>query len=378
MQKSDLERATHFIETLLSNEKKEAARPSPIEKAKASALKGDLKARFSDPPAPPPQQPLPEKPDVARSTIESIVQPFLRRSDTERPKLASSNSSPVATKHDPSQQLQITSLVEALATAKKDMEEQGLKLKTMEDLLVQERSARESAEERAQRLEAERRRDSDSLPKPEILTNGLHVSSRDDDASITPIDDEASDETIIAEASADVSKTKLQQRLDLLLTEMSEMKHNMEQYRRRAESAEEQSAKDRKSLAEMIEQIRQEEVERSEREQSRGRRSRSSSHANGLVNVDGTKEVEEESERPVTPEEKKAGELVRKLGVQNGHPVTAEQIRQLEQIVSKELALKTRREEAIATAAPYASIVLVVSLGYGLMVYLNGLQKIER
>ena len=51
--------------------------------------------RFSEPPAPPPQQPLPEKPDVARRATESPVS-GLKRSDTEKALKESPTSSPVS------------------------------------------------------------------------------------------------------------------------------------------------------------------------------------------------------------------------------------------------------------------------------------------
>jgi hypothetical protein len=78
-QSQELQQTHQYINAILTADpKRESARASPIDPTKISPIKDNsLKARFSDPPAPPPQQPLPAKPDAASS---------LRRSDTERQK----------------------------------------------------------------------------------------------------------------------------------------------------------------------------------------------------------------------------------------------------------------------------------------------------
>ncbi|KAF1983791.1 hypothetical protein K402DRAFT_423389 [Aulographum hederae CBS 113979] len=367
-QKSDLERATQFIESLMTTEtKKEVTKPSPI---KSSPIKGDLKARFSDPPAPPPQQPLPEKPDVAHSALDKIF-PGLKRSDTERPKIVSSNSSPI-TKTNSSHNLEISSLVAALHSAKQDIEEQSLRLRRMEDELERERVARESAEERAQRLETEHRKDT------KVITNGIHPLNRDEEDSVTPIDDESDDDvTIVEEPQEAAPSTTLQQRLDSVLHEMSEMKLVMEKYRRRAESAEAESAKDRQTLAEMIEKHRQESAERT-RSSHKKQRSGSQSTPAEVTTFDGTEEKTDLNGEPSLGPATAMVDIVKEAGVQNGHPVTPEQIEKLEQMVNRELRTRSRKEEHIRQVAPLASLLAVVFTGLGLMAYLNAGQKIER
>lgn len=262
-QAQDLQRTNAYIESLLASDPKKEKPPAPV--VKPSPIK-DLKARFSDPPAPPPQQPLPEKPDIARSGMDAIIQPFLRRSDTERPKLTSSISSPSkgASSTGPGDQVQIAQLMEALSASKKELEAYNTKVKEMEDMLAQERLARESAEERAQRLEMERRDSKHTSPENEkhtdvemngsIIPKPSEVALKEDKSSA---DDDAETKTISEDPSM-----RMQQRLDQVLSEMSSMKVQMEEYRARAENAEESSARDRKTLAEMIEKVRQDEEKR--------------------------------------------------------------------------------------------------------------------
>ncbi|MBE7181359.1 MAG: hypothetical protein INR71_09170, partial [Terriglobus roseus] len=370
-QAQDLQRTNTYVETLLSTdprkEKPAANRPSPIK---------DLKARFSDPPAPPPQQPLPEKPDIARSGMDAIIQPFFRRSDTERPKLTSSMSSPnkSAAGAGEGNQLQITALVDALNTAKKELEAHNTRLREVEEMLAQERQARESAEERAQRLENERKETSsvhqDLQPLRDVEMNGAIPGPADGDASETA--------TLVGE---EPGPSKLQHRLEQVLGEMNEMKVQMEKYRARAEKAEEDSARDRATLSEMIEKVRRDEEKRAAREKSRGRRGRSvSASASSPGHLDGA--LESHSSDPPASDHVGNGdipELLRKAGLQNGRPVTPEQVKQLEEAVSQVLtATARRRGDQLTHVGPYASILGVVFAGVALMAYLNSWQKGDR
>ena len=155
-QSQDLHRTSEFFGALLTLQPGEKA-PKPtsdrlVEEPQTNGHplppKIDPMSPFSQPPAPPPQQPLPEKPDAARANNhDSFTQPSLKRSTTEKPTLGMSSP----TKNESSSQ--ILSLVEALTSAKKEIDSQGDRVKQLEDLLRQERKARESAEERARRLE---------------------------------------------------------------------------------------------------------------------------------------------------------------------------------------------------------------------------------
>ncbi|KAF2104000.1 hypothetical protein NA57DRAFT_70212 [Rhizodiscina lignyota] len=381
-QTQDLQRTNAYIESLLTSDTKKDKPPAPA--VKPSPIK-DLKARFSDPPAPPPQQPLPEKPDIARSGMDAIMQPFLRRSDTERPKLTSSISSPgkSASGVGVGDQLQITQLVEALNAAKKELEAHNAKLKEVEDMLAQERQARESAEERAQRLEMEHKDDKPAPPEieehREIEMNGSIVPST---SELVADGEKALDSSAQSTTASEDQSTTLQQRLDQVLGEMTEMKSQMEKYRTRAEKAEEASTRDRKTLAEMIEKVRQDEEKRiAARAASRGRRSRSAStfDQDSSATVDGAAESQADTAIKGEKEgDEEVAKLFKKAGLQNGRPVTPEQVKQLEEAVNQALATRQRRGEQLAQVGPYASILGVVFAGVALMAYLNGWQKVER
>jgi phosphatidylserine/phosphatidylglycerophosphate/cardiolipin synthase-like enzyme len=158
-QTNDLGRTEHFFGALLSGEEiKEAEKNLPAEPVKPAQANGsasisfklDAKPRFSDPPAPPPQQPLPEKPDSNRSHSFDPSSPSLKRSTTERPR-----SGPAVSPTGKEASSQIGSLVEALSQAKKEIDAQSLRVRDLEEMLKKEREARETAEEHAKRLQLE-------------------------------------------------------------------------------------------------------------------------------------------------------------------------------------------------------------------------------
>lgn len=368
-QADDVKRTTGFIDSIIhANPKKEKSAAPGL---KQSPVK-ENKLRFSEPPAPPPQQPLPEKPDTARN-IENITQPFLRRTDTERPKLISAMSSPSrVTSIVDGNQVQITTLMEALSAAKREIEVHNARIKEVEEQLAQERTARESAEERADQLEKER-----PHPTKEPAPDVMHEMNG---APVLPLS--------LADTpnGADETPSELQQRLEQVLAEMNEMKTSMEKYRTRAEKAEEESSRDRKSLAEMIEKARRDEEKRAAREEKlRVRQSRSTSTLDSLAlsgtTIDGSSDGELAQSTELSemmPNGDAVSSLLEKAGLQNGRPVTPEQYKQLQDAVSQALTTKQQRGDQLAQAAPYATIVGVVFAGLALMSYLNGWQKIDR
>ena len=273
----DLERTGDFFNTLLTLEPgQEAPRPPQEQKSIESRGNGeqsnaheDPLSPFSKPPAPPPQQPLPEKPDAAPSIGPSNVPGGLfRRTDTERPSPLPSPSKPDGTAS------QILNLVQALKTAERQIDTQGKQVERLENLLVRERRARESAEERARCLLEgreppntsydDRSLDQDAFEPPadtvelqnreQLLTNGYQHHLDDDNLST------ASTSTMNSHPEAqkhilneeDASTSQLQSMLDVMTHEMSQMKIVMESYRQRAEGAE----AEKKTLAQMVEQIR--------------------------------------------------------------------------------------------------------------------------
>lgn len=357
-QSQELQQAHQYINAILSAEpKKEPAKQSPANSVRISPIKDiNLKARFSDPPAPPPQQPLPEKPDAASS---------LKRSDTERPKTAS----PVRS------DAQMSTLTEALNNAKKEIETQGLRLRDLESLLSEERRAREDAEERANRLERE------STKEPE---GSEEVEEADQEASAAgeAVLEEmgtAGVENGSASSSADTT-ARLQHRLETMMLEMNEMKQQMERYRERAEAAE----SDRKSLAEMIENIRKDHA----RSNSGGSRRRSRSGGNQTreasgSDINGSEDDNDAEEGEIViikdrnVDEDSAGTLSRRASQQNGHAADG---------VAKESskppnALSIQRHSSadlMYHGGPVGAIVTVVAIGVAVMAMLNQYPKADR
>lgn len=360
-QSQELQRTGQYIESLLASDPKKELNKTSSPMTKHSPLKGDIKARFSDPPAPPPSQPLPEKPDAA--------QPSLRRSETEKPKLPP-NFNPG--KGDAS--LQITTLVEALSSAKKEFDVQSLRLKELEDMLAQERLARESAEERAQRLELERQKD---MPENSLepYTNG--VSGPPTGEAPVPTNDPVSEETTIMEppkpAESDVSTALLQQRVESMVAEMDRMRQEMEAYKQRAEKAETESAKDRQTLAEMVESIRKQEVDRAAKV-GRGSELGDDQAVESATGVDGAKDLASE-DGSANGTRSRPGSGAREKEVQNGQPVQGDQSVLSTDKSSHALATKSPGGEQLAHVGPYASMVGVVVLGLSIMAYINGWQK---
>lgn len=311
----------------------------------------NLKARFSEPPAPPPQQPLPEKPDAHSS---------LRRSDTERPKI---NGSPVRS------DTQMSSLNEALQNAKKEMESQSIRLRNLETLLNEERRAREDAEERANRLERERAVEEQEAPDEAHKSEAVHDA------------EDSETETIVANGpmssiKADTAAARLQQKLDIMMSEMSELRIQMETYRERAESAE----ADRKSLAEMIENIRQDNAKKSNKRRSRGDSDPVEEAVPMSDAQDNDTEESEEGEILIINEDVEDDNtqtLIRRA-VQNGRQVQQETEKPVAKTPGVLTTRANRNEIALAHGAPAVSILTVVALGVAVMAWLNNYPKVDR
>ncbi|KAL8731559.1 MAG: hypothetical protein Q9181_004261 [Wetmoreana brouardii] len=382
--------------------------PSPIPHIEAISP-------FSQPPAPPPQQPLPEKPDAARlSNPDPLNQLPLRRTETERPN--SFSSSPTRSEPPSSQ---ILSLVEALNTARKEIDSQGDRVKQLETLLKRERKARENAEERARCLMAgQMPRDDDrrdgaierdaSRPSTETSSEaGSDIAS--DRSSVS--EDGQSEITVTAGPSqtpeelqrqtADVnaSTTQLQERLDQMVCEMDLMKAQMESYKRRAEGAE----AERTSLAEMIKEIRKgaahNEIE------SNGSVIHPSNHPSTKCDINAVSSAVEQprsmsglwngtSSSPSSPSSTSS---LRSRKQPNGILTSSSSTTAVEQEdpSTNAQALERRMTAALRShsswalrggggrdvavqSAPYVSMVGVVLIGVGIMTWLNGWQKVER
>jgi hypothetical protein len=319
-----------------------------------------LKARFSDPPAPPPQQPLPAKPDAASS---------LRRSDTERPK----TGSPVRP------DAQMSSLNEALASAKKEIELQGVRLRDLEAMLGDERRAREDAEERANQLEREKSKklqeDDLELVDEDIHENGVESSEAEE--NMTGLEN-GSPSTTTADTTS-----RLQQRLELMVTEMNEMKQQMERYRERAETAE----ADRKSLAEMIETIRRDNARASSREARRQSRSNSQSAREAAISgASGSEDDRDAEEGEITIikdkdlDEDGTEELLRRATTttSNGHVGSNEKEKSSTDPSNALITQLQGRSDFMYHGGPVGAMISVVAIGVAVMAMLNQYPKAER
>ena len=277
----------------------------------------------------------------------------------------------------------ISSLVDALASAKKEIESSSARMRDLEALLNEERRAREDAEERANRLERESSKDQE-LPRSTIA-DGEEISR---DATRTSHTDETvkSEDLSAPPNIADIATSRLQQRLESMMDEMSEMKQQMEKYRLRAEEAEAETETHRKTLAEMVEKLREDDARRATK--AARRRSRSDSELAREPTksaLDGSGEDDENEEGEITIINEKdmegdgAGALLRRVGVQNGHAVGSEGVADLTKVTHALATRQSKRHDlALSYGGPAVSIFTVVALGVAVMAWLNTAPKVER
>jgi len=372
---TDLGRTENFVGSLLSREDiKEHDKALAIEQPKSShanggslSFKGDTKPRFSDPPAPPPQQPLPEKPDVARSHAGDSSSSSLKRSNTERPRSVPSIS-PI--RQEPSSQ--IISLVEALATARKEIDVQSARMRDLEEMLQKERQARETAEELAKRLESQSldaitNETTKPLLEGSILEDTFEPPSEAIESQEEEKTDSAEDKSVDPKTIS-ASSVLLEQRLVTMMVEMQELKQQMESFKVRAEIAETERDSDRKTLAEMVEKIRMEESARQSSSTEHARSPNSKSKADQHL-LNGKTDLIQ------------TGLLLRKTSLEGGSAAGAvDEINPARPGPATLTRPPGGHDPSMYHSAPYASMLGVVLIGMGLMAYLNGWQppKIER
>jgi hypothetical protein len=360
-QTQEIQRARQAIENLLGGkidppvpEKKLSSDKS---RSSSSRSKMDLKAQFSEPPAPPPQAPLPEKPDVARALADPLIQPLLRRTDTAKPQ--SGSASPTRIDHSSD----IIRLCEELKLARGELNNQSERMKSLENELAQERTARESAEERAQQLQ-----DSES-ERADSVTNNGHPSAENSPTS---------KETI--------PPPDLEAQMDRLRASMDEMKQQMELYRTRAESAEAERDEVRQTLAEMVEQKRKENAERASATIRSSSRSPKALSSQSPPQLDGSPDLNGHAVSPHSTIRPTSGSLLQRAGVEEGQPITPAQAKLLTQFLTHEvLGPETANSVAVSKdgallyyGSPYASFAAVVLMGYFAMSYINSWPKVER
>ena len=258
------------------------------------------------------------------------------------------------------------SLIEALSTAKKELDSQAAKVKQLEDMLREERSARENAEERARRLEQH------NFARPISTVEDMSEQPPEKaSAETTDLPKSWSEVNGSAESSSrspESTEHDLQQKLDTIVAEMTEMKKEMERYQKRAEVAETDASITRSSLAEMVTGLRIENVAGA----VDAERALDGVLASASVPDDGSSDAAESPSSSTT---------VSKRGSQaiNGHVRAPSRLpEQLERALATVLRDGNSNGEMLAQTAPYASMLGVVLLGVGLMAYLNSWQKTEK
>ena len=404
----DLHRTGDFFSTLLALEPgqdipKSAEKLGPKTDAQPNdglvSASIESKNPFSQPPVPPPQQPLPEKPDMAAIVVQDppSSQPPLHRSETERP--LSSSGSP---SRDGPQSSQILSLVEALGSAKREIDSQGDRVKQLELLLHRERKARESAEERARRLlegqfppkaNGHVNGDVDETAfEPPLetadddvhrLTNGFGGNEESRDGA-SETSSAISDPTLrlpdglhTETLKVGASPSRLQERLDLMVREMDEMKLTMERYKRRAEKAEEE----RDSLRGMVQKIRDSGALSNGNIGSKALAQPEDTSLNDEIITDAEGHALTSAEQGISLPQ----QYTKLNGSASGPGPMVPDLKELERTVTTVLQQTQPRGQRprvhsnlAMQGAPYASMVGVVLIGVGIMTWLNGWQRGDR
>lgn len=395
LQAQDLGRTNQFLNVLLSQddlkelekqEAEEAQKAQQVANGSAVPLRPDTKARFSDPPAPPPQQPLPEKPDS----------PASKRGPTERPKSGASGSSPVR-QDNTSQILQLT---EALNNAKRDIDAQAARNRELETLLQRERAAREQAEEQTKKL-VERRKSRKAHFK---RVNGFSeiTSSTDEDSpsssdsdkpkkkeppkpsethggydEFLPMNADDARDAVIRKAAMETAT--FETRLHAMENHMAELKQEITTWKTRCTEAEAARDQGRKSLEEMVTQLREQERLRRESEERARTAEQEKERANAQAREAAAAPAPVPDPVSVTapasePSTSKAAAVADKPQPADG-PEDGPTLSRTNTITPHNIQHQVAgQDERIATALPYVSILGVVLVGMGMMAYLNGWQ----
>ncbi len=372
LQSQDLLRTNEFISALLSKDDiKNEPKPEATDAPKPHMVNGngvpfrpDPKPRFSDPPAPPPQQPLPEKPDVSR--VGDV--PSLKRGTTERPKPHPPNASPIR------QDSQIMQLTEALNMAKKEIDTQHAQMRDLEEMLRREQEARKSAEELARKLEdaaaASLRMNGSAKPpgQESILEETFDppvelIPTQPAEADAAADDGSAKELPQLDHLEASANLFRL--RIDSMAAEIKSLKQHLDEYKERAEKAEVERDSQRDTLAEMVRKLRERDEEDTTRAAQRGR---SRSQRRRDVAIGPPNETALPPGAGTTAGSPTGDAVDDPAGEQptlsRANTITPSQ---------GELA-NVASDPALVQGVPYVSMISVVLIGMGLMAYLNGWQ----
>ncbi|KAK3298646.1 uncharacterized protein B0H64DRAFT_415258 [Chaetomium fimeti] len=390
LQNQDLARTSQFISALLSKEDiKNADKPEVPEPPKAHLPNGNIsfrsdggKTRFSEPPAPPPSQPLPEKPDAARASDA----PSLKRGVTERPKLAS--TSPIRQDNNVNQILLLT---EALNNAKKELDNNTARVRDLEEMLTKEREARLHAEDMMQKMEETKHAETNGFAEGPPLVNGHSELDRafdppaeqpqaaeTDQSPDSPDDDDDGSATLQQPNKAELLTAAFQAKIESMAMEMTGLREQLEAFRLRAEKAEAERDADRKTLAEMVLQIRQRDEDEKRREAERRTRSASKGRRRAPSEDNDTEKPASATNgsAKVTPVAQNGGVLEEETSDTAPTPSRASTMKP--GVAALAVQGQQPQDGTLIHTLPYASMVTVVIFGMGLMAYLNGWQPQSR
>ena len=390
LQNQDLARTSQFISALLSKEDvKNTDKPEVPEPPKGHLPNGNIsfrsdggKTRFSEPPAPPPSQPLPEKPDAARASDA----PSLKRGVTERPKLAS--TSPIRQENNINQILVLT---EALNNAKKELDSNTARVRDLEEMLTKEREARLHAEGMMQKMEETNHTKMNGSAGGVPLVNGHSEldsafdppaeqveAAETDKAPDSPDDDDDGSTTLQQPDKAELLTAAFQARIDSMAVEMTSLREQLEAFKLRAEKAEAERDADRKTLAEMVLQIRQRDEDDKRREAERRARSVSKDRRRAQSEDNATEKPASATNgsAKVTPAAQNGGFLEEEASDTAPTPSRANTMKP--NVGTLAVQGQQSQDGPLLHALPYVSIFTVVVFGMGLMAHLNGWQPQSR
>lgn len=383
LQSQDLNRTGQFLNALLSKdeiknqEKPEAPEPqkAPVVNGSGLSFRSDGgKTRFSDPPAPPPSQPLPEKPDVARPHHSDI--PSLKRAITERPKSHPTNTAPPVRQDNLGQIIQLT---EALNSAKREIDNHSARVRELEEMFHKEREARLQAEDLVHKMEQTKKAKINGSAVPD-LPNGHSELDRafDPPTETSSAPESKSDPSEAGNPTSQPDRVEaaaavFQAQIDSMVVEMRGLRDQLDSYRQRAEKAEAERDANQTTLAELVMQIRRRDEEE---RRAAERKSRSPSKGRSRSTHSGQdKDPEETTSLP--------NGIVAEDSVQ---PHSTTEVPDDEPTLSRANTMKpstgalskSTHDQALIQSLPYASMIGVVLLGMGLMAYINGWQPQSR
>ena len=405
-QTQDLHRTSNFFSTLLTLEPgEEHIKWQPENRAVQPQANGILPpattaniSPFSQPPAPPPQRPLPEKPDLPNN-LDWANQDSLKKKTNE--KVKSLHGLP--SKPEPPSS-HILSLVEALTVAKREIDAQDSHLNHLEVLLRREREARETAEEYARHLMEGQNVLADGNQEPGAvekavrngspkelnsnLTNG-HAAEIEEASpspsctSIKSIDTITQSTREIQSDTDSVDTSGPMEKLNSMVREMEEMKVLMESYKQRAEGAE----NERNGLAKMVERLRAAEPTISN-DKSTPIASSNIAPISPLPAIEKTLPSPAKADPPNPPTSSPSSSLKTKSlppPDANGVFPSANTTNRLIQTKQRTHSLSVipssskleMNDRGAELAMPYLSMVGVLLVGVGIMTWLNGWQKGE-